>query len=194
MAVREIIVDWSLTSGSGHVSVFYFDASVAVLTQRNLLNTFLTQVKAFQSTGTVFTIRTSGKDLDETNGTMVAAWVESTAYNGAGAAGTVPVPDAVQALVQWRTQTIAAGRFLRGRQFLPGIGIGHAVGGNLLATTAVAIGNAGTTLAGSAAKLSVWHRPVKDPITHVITRVGSQALVTGASCWGEFAVLRRRRG
>lgn len=185
--VREILVDWTLVSGSGHVSVYYFDATVAVATQRNFLNTFCTQVKAFQSTGTVFVIRTTGRELDVTTGTLTGAWTESTVYNGAGGAGSVPVPDASQALVQWRTNTIVAGRFLRGRTFIPGLGIGHAVGGNVLGTTATAIANAGQTLAASAAVLQVWHRPIAGS-------GGSAAPVTTASCWSEFAVLRRRRG
>lgn len=185
--VREITTSWTLPSGAGHVAVMYFDAAVSAATSRNFLNTFWVQLKAFQSTGTAFLINTTGRTMDAASGTLTGAWVETTPYTGVGAAGSVSVPDATQALIQWRTTTIVAGRFLRGRQYIPGLGIGHTSGGNVLPATVTAITNSGNTLAASGAGLQVWHRPVAGS-------GGSMAAVTGATTWSEFAVLRRRRG
>jgi len=183
---REIITRWTLPSGSGHVSVMYFDAAGSVATQRTNLHTFWTAVKAFQSTSTIYVIDTAGRELDWQTGVLTGAWSEASVKNGAGGAGSVSVPDADQALLQWRTSTIVNGRFLRGRTFIPGLGIGHTTGGNILGTTATSLVNAGAALIGSTTPLSIWHRPVAGS--------GGQSIAASTvTCWSEFAVLRRRR-
>jgi len=165
----------------------YFDASVAVASQRTALHTFWTSVKAVQSTGTVYTISTAGRELDDATGALTGAWSEASVKNGAGGSGSVPVPDSDQALIQWRTVSIVNGRFLRGRTFVPGLGIGQTAGGNVLGTAVTNIQTAANVLIASAAALEVWHRPIAGS-------GGSSDAVSTATVWTEFATLRRRRG
>jgi hypothetical protein len=187
VAIREITTEWTLPSGSGHLSVMYFDAGVAVAAQRTALHTFWTSVKALQSTTTVYNISGAGRELDEASGLLTGSWTESSVKNGAGGSGSVSVPDAVQALIQWRTVTITNGRFLRGRTFVPGLGIGQTSGGNVIGTAVTTLQTAANALIASGAALDVWHRPVAGS-------GGAKDAVSTASIWTEFAVLRRRRG
>jgi len=125
--------------------------------------------------------------LDETTGTLTGSWTDGTAQAGTGTNTGTPVPDASQALVQWRTVTITNGRFLRGRTFIPSVALSQVVGGNLQAPAVTVIQNAANALIASGAGLVVWHRPIAGS-------GGSHDAVSTASVWTEFAVLRRRRG
>jgi hypothetical protein len=187
VTIREIVTDWTLPSGAGHVSVMYFDTTPTVVSQRAFVNNFWNSVRALQSTTTIYRIREAGRELDSATGALTGAWTEGTVFNQAGSAGTTPVPDATQALVQWRTATIVNGRFLRGRTFIPGLGSGQMQGGNVIGSAVTAINAAATALVSSSAVLSVWHRPIAGS-------GGSQVPATAATVWTEFAVLRRRRG
>jgi len=183
--LREILVDWSLPGGNA-VSVFWFDNTTAVATQRTALHAFLTATKAYQATSGSYAIQTAGREVDETTGQLVNSWTEASSKTGTGTGGATQLADATQILVQWRTSTILGSRFVRGRTFLPGISTPQLSNGNVIAATNAAIAAAGATLAGSGAGLVVWHRPVS-------SSGGFAATVTGCTVWGEFAVLRRRR-
>jgi hypothetical protein len=165
----------------------YFDATPTVISQRAFLNNFWNSVRATQSNLVIYRIREAGRELDATTGALTGAWTDPVVFNQAGTSGTTPLPDAVQALVQWRTATIVGGRFLRGRTYIPGLGQGQTTGGNLVGSAVTTITAAAAALRASSAVLSVWHRPVSGS-------GGSQVPVTAESVWNEFAVLRRRRG
>lgn len=186
MTVREIVTDWVTPAGTGMATVMYFAPSTTVTIQRSFLNTFWNSIRGLQSTGTTFTIRTTGRELDETTGALTGAWSEPTVFVASGAGGSIPVPDATQALIQWRTGVIVGSRFVRGRTFLPGLASGNLQGGNLIPSGASVILAAATALAASSADLRVWHRPISGS-------GGSSQKVTSATVWNEFAVLRRRR-
>lgn len=186
-SVREILTTWTLPSGGSHKSVMYFDTVPAIAVQRAALNTFWNSIRVLQSTGTVYRIDEVGRELDTATGVLTGAWAEGTVYNQAGSSGSVPVPDAAMMLIQWRTGNITNGRFVRGRTFVPGLGIGQTTGGNVIPSAITTANAAATALIGSAAKLYVWHRPVAGS-------GGGNVLVTQATIWSEFAVLRRRRG
>ena len=185
--LREIITDWSLPSGAGHASVMYFDAAQPVADQRSQLNTFWTGVKAFQATTAVYVIRGAGREIESTTGALTGAWTHGTVYNGAGGAGTTPVPDASQALIQWHTPLIVNSRFLRGRTFVPALGSGHMSAGNVLPTTVTSLTTLASALAAATGQLRIWHRPVAGS-------GGADFAVSSVTVWSEFAVLRRRRG
>jgi len=187
MAVRQILTDWTTSSGAGKVSVMYFDAATAVATQRTALQAFWTATKAALDNATSYVIRTTGVDLDESTGQLVASWAETSAKTGTGAGVGDPVPDASMVLVRWKTSTILGSRFLQGRTFIPGLGAGNVTDGNLAPAAIAVIDPAAATLVGSAAALQVWHRPVSGS-------GGSAHSVTSGTCWTELAVLRRRRG
>lgn len=185
--VREILVDWTTPAGGGQVSVFHFIEATAVAAQRAALNTFLQSVDNNCSTSTTWSIRSAGRDVDTATGALTASWGDSTAYTAPGGITGSPVADATQALLRWNTGRVVAGRFLRGRTYIPGISSGSLNSGNLLAATQTALATAGQALVTAGVQLAVWHRPKAG--------VGGEAwAVQTASCWQEFAVLRRRRG
>nr|CRY96843.1 hypothetical protein [uncultured prokaryote] len=183
--IREILVDWALPGGNA-VSVFWFDAGVAVATQRTALHAFLTGTKAFQATSGSYAIQTAGREVDENTGALTGAWNEASSKTGTGTGGATQLADSSQILVQWRCSVIHNGRFVRGRTFLPGISSPQLSNGNVLAASVASIAALGVTLAGSGAGLQVWSRPVSGA-------GGLASDVTGATVWNEFAVLRQRR-
>jgi len=184
---REIEVQWTTSNGPGKVSVLYFNAAVAVATQRTHLHTWLTNMMGALDTGTSYIISTSGREWDTATGALTGAWSEATTKVGAGTVGGEPVPDAIQMLYRWRTGTIVNGRFLAGRTFIPGCARINDLDGNLDNALAAGLESAGQTFASSAATPVVWHRPVSGS-------GGSEAQFQTCSVWREFAVLRRRRG
>lgn len=183
---REILVDWTTVNGAGKVSVFYFIQATAVASQRDELATFLGSIDGALSTGTSWSIRTTGRDLISASGGLEDAWTDPTVYVGAGSGGSVPVADSTQGLIRWHTDHIVGSRFLQGRTYIPGVASGSLSGGNLLAATATAWQVAGQALIDAGVQLAVWHRPVAG--------AGGEAWAADVcSVNSEFAVLRRRR-
>lgn len=185
--VREILVDWTTPAGGGQVSVFHFIEATAVASQRAALSTFLNSIDNNCTTSTSWSIRQSGRDVDTATGALVASWGDSTSYTAPGSIAGSPVADATQGLIRWNTGRVVAGRFLRGRTYIPGISSASIANGNLLSTTQTAFATAGAALVTAGVQLAVWHRPKAGS--------GGEAwAVQTASAWQEFAVLRRRRG
>lgn len=185
--IREITTIWGLPSGTGHVSVMYFSTTPTIASQRTALQAFWTTIGPSLASTVGWTVATTGRELDAQTGVLTGAWSENTAKAGFGTGGSVPIPDAAMLLIQWRTGTIVNGRFLRGRTFIPGASTGAVVGGNVTPAVTTAMVNAGSTLAGSAADLLVWHRPIAGS-------GGTGVTVTSVTAWSEYAVLRKRRG
>jgi hypothetical protein len=185
--VREIIVDWTTQNGSGKASVFYFIEGTPVADQRLSLSACLANIDGGLDNSTVWTIRTTGRELDTATGALTGAWTEATSRTGTGGVSGEPVPDAVQVLFQWHTGEIVNGRFLRGRTFIPGLAAANVVNGNLSAGIVTLFEGYGDTLIATADQLAVWHRPVAGA-------GGSAEAVSDCTVWPELAVLRRRRG
>lgn len=183
---REILVDWTTDAGGGQLSVFHFDSTGPVATQRTDLNTFLGSVDDILDSGTTWTIRTTGRELDDATGALTGIWSETTPYTGTGGTVGNQAPDAAQALVRWDTGVIVSGRVLKGRTFLPGVGSAQIVQGNLQASAVATLVAAAGVLAAAGSQLSIWHRPVGGA-------GGVRADVVAGSAWNEVAVLRRRR-
>lgn len=184
---REILVDWTAPSGGGKLSVFYFSEGGSVVDQRSALATFLAAIEPYQTTNTTWRIRTEGRELDSNTGTLTGLWTHNVNHTGTGDSTTASVADTSQLLVRWITATIIDGRLVKGRTFIPGIQSQYINLGNVAAGVQTAVGTAANTFAGSTGAPVIWHRPKNGA-------GGSNAGVTGASVWSEFAVLRRRRG
>lgn len=183
---REIIVDWTTASGIGKASVMFFDPAGAIASQRAAISVFLGAVDGSLDNSVTWTVRNTGRELDDSTGVLTGAWTASGTVTGTGNNATEPVADATQVLFQWHTGVIVGGRFLRGRTFIPGLTSSLVVNGNLNSSQAAAFQTMGETFADDAAGFGVWHRPVS----------GSGGLFASAeSCtvWSELAVLRRRR-
>jgi len=185
--IREILVDWSTPAGGGFRSVTYWDTTQSIATQRAALGTLLGTVDNQLDSNTLWTVETTGKEIDDGTGTLVNIWSETTAQTGAGATAGQCVPDAAMILLRWNTSTIRGGRFVKGRTYIPGLSTANVLDGNLATATVSALNTAVSTFVSSATSFGVWSRP--DGAT-----AGLICDVTTASVWSEFAVLRRRRG
>ena len=183
---REIVVDWTTSAGGGFVSVFFFNEAVDVVDQRDRLALFLTPMRNNLSAGTTFTIRTTGRELDDATGTLTGVWNDPRVLTNVGAGTGQPVADTTQILCRWGTNTIVNGRFLKGRTFIPGMVAGSLQNGNISPT---ALGNMNAAVAfliDPTDGFGVWHRPV-------LGAGGVFQLAISSSVWSELAVLRRRR-
>lgn len=185
--MREIIVDWDSPGSAGKVSVFHFGDIPSVASQRLALSDFLTDVATVITDVTSYAIRTEGREFDPETGTLTGTWTENTSYAASGGATSEPVADATQVLVRWQTNRIRNGRYVRGRTFIPGLGVDKLLGGNIASGTRTVIGNAATDLANAGVELQVWSRPQGSTL-------GVGSAVLAGSVWAEASVLRRRRG
>lgn len=185
--MREILTEWRTDAGSDGRTVMYFDDTVAVATQRAALGAFWAAIDNLCAGTTQWTVATSGRDVNATDGSLAGAWSDSTPFTGAGGGAGDQSGDALQALVRWQTGQIRNGRFVQGRTFIPGLASTVIVDGNLSAA-GITLGNAAaSTLAASAAGMVIFHRPSG-------SNPGTEDPVTSGSMWNELAVLRRRRG
>lgn len=187
MAVlREIITDWA-GNGVQSNTVMFFRADQPVADQRTALKAYWDGVKTVVSNQYSFTIRQEGRELNDGDGSLSGAWAVGTSLAGTGTDNSQPVPEAAQALCRWATGVVVAGRFLKGRTYIPGIAQGYSQQGQVLATARTAIKTAGDNLAASATGFVIWHRPAPGGDN------GQSAAVTSSSVWQEWAVQRRRR-
>lgn len=182
----EVLVDWTTASGGGKVSVLYV-ADTTTEAFRGRLGTFLSGINSRLHTTTKWSIRGSGRKIDSATGTLLGEWIGSAAITGTGTGTGEPLPDACQALIRWNTGVVVAGRFARGRTFIPGLTTAGTTGGNLTPAVQSAIQTGATTLLAGGPSLLVWHRPVGGA-------GGTNNAVTSSTVWNELAVLRRRRG
>lgn len=192
--IREILVDWNLPSGTNHKTVMYFAAAPTPTSQRLAMSVFLTSLQASLVNTVSWTIQTAGRELESTDGSLVGAWTEATNRTGTGTVPTEQVADATQVLYQWLTGQIADGRFVRGRQFFPGLASSNLQDGNLVPGVRTGLKAYGTTFLAASVGFGVWHRPKKAGTPPVLVRPGQLMLASSAEVWTELAVLRRRRG
>jgi len=167
--------------------VMMYDLAGDVAIQRAELGTFLGAVDAFLDSNAVWTVETSGRELDDTTGTLTGVWSNATAQTGAGATAGQCVPDSAQVLLRWFTDAIVGGTFLRGRTYIPGLSTANILDGNLAVATVTGIQTAINNFMTATETFGIWHRPVGGA-------GGAFELVSTGSVWSEFAVLRRRRG
>jgi len=192
--IREITTEWTMASGGGKLSVMYFLEGIAVTSQRDALSLFWTAIKASLDNTVAYAISTSGREIDDATGNLVSAWSDSRSKTGVGSGSTEQVADATQGLITWRSEDVVNNRFVKGRTFVPGLSIAALSNGNMGSSTISTFQTAANALIAAGAGLAIWARPLKDPITHVITRPGSIHTATTAAVPTELAVLRRRRG
>lgn len=183
---REILVEWVAPGGTGFRTVTYWDPNSLVADQRAALGTLLGAIDFYLDNGVTWLVQTSGRTLADDTGTLTGSWTENTTQAGTGAATGDTVPDAAQMLLRWNGSDIVDGRFIRGRNFLPGVSTQYVTEGNVNAAARTAISGFVSTFASANKGFGIWHRP----------KNGSGGLfsdVSGGSVWQEFAVLRRRR-
>jgi len=184
---REILVDWTTPAGTGFRTVTYWAESEPVAVQRANLGALLGTIDNLLDSNTVWTVETSGREMDSTTGTLTGVWSEATAQTGAGTVAGQCVPDAAQILLRWNTNSIINGRFLKGHSYVPGLSTASVTDGNLAAAAVTAFQGAVNTFVAGLDGFGVWHRPTGGA-------GGSFQLAQTGTVWNEFAVLRQRRG
>lgn len=182
----EVITEWSTAGSPGGLSVMYFDELATISTIRTNLGTLWGSIDNQLTTSTTWTVRTSGRVLNPANGQLTGDWSDATVYTGSGGLGGSGVANATQILLRWRTSTIANGRRILGRTFVPGMGAGLLANGEIAETSRAAMAAAADAFQTGMTSFVIWSRPQTG-------RAGQTATVTGADCWGELATQRRRR-
>lgn len=183
----EVLTNWATPSGGGKYSVMYFDESNALTDIRSELKSMWDAMASVLDTETVYTVRTTGRIIDEVTGALTGEWSEPTLKTGAGLASGQPLADATQALIRWNTGVVVGGRFLKGRTFVPGLSSTTSNNGNVSPAAITALQTGAAFMGPAGAQLGVWHRPKGGT-------GGALHPITSSSVWTEFAVLRRRRG
>ena len=134
--------------------------------------------------GAQSTVLTDVELVDPATGQITAVFSTPGAVNVFAGTGDA-LPWATQGLLRWRTGDFIGGREIRGRTFLPGMRETDSVGGVPTLVWSTAVQEAADDLlvaAAPAGGMSVYSP------TH-----GQSSLVTNASPWGRWAVLRSRR-
>jgi len=182
--VLQLMVNWTGPGKSPKVSVLNYSVTEDIPGKVTALRAFLTSYAAWMDTSYRADIDPEYRVLNTVTGGLEE--VGTIASPGASIVGTVnsePVADIAQILVQWRTQTIVSGRFLRGRTFLPGFAQDFAALGNPTASACNSIAASAMTLLATGDGPAVWSR-----------RHGVATLALSATVWTEFAAQRNRRG
>jgi len=121
--------------------------------------------------------------IDDTDGSLVGVDTIAGGNSGTGESADDPAPYATQGLMQLFTGTVAGGRLLKGRTYIPGVTEASNTDGRPKDTYLTDIVAAYNALAAvTDAELLVWSR-----------KNGLSAPVTGAAAWTQWAVLRSRR-
>lgn len=191
--MREIIVDWTVTGAAPANTITYWDDLTAVSAQRIALDAYLRLLLPRLASVATYTVRTEGRTMDPTTGTLTGFWSEPTPQTGVGTGLGATGADATQVIAGWLTETVVAGRRVQGRSFIPGLIQTTISNGNLGTAARATFLDAGNTLVASAAGFSVWSRP-KDPTdADPAGRPGVLVPVTSAKVPTMLGVQRRRR-
>ena len=184
--INELVVNWVTAHGGGFKSIIYMNGAGVVNDQRQALHDMLVAVRGQLSNDTVFFQDQTGRVIDAETGTLVGAWNDVEAFGNGGNGGVSPVADTTQVLIRWQTGGISNGRFVKGRQFIPGLVTTGLSGGNLSPTAQGVFGPAASALVAADVGMGVWHRPGP-------SGGGAWYEASAATVWNELAVLRRRR-
>lgn len=181
----------TFTGGSGvpWLATHYFrEAGGTAQQAATAVGTFWGAVDAFINSGTDWTTEADVSLIDDATGQLTGVQ-STTPVTGTGGSAVERLPQQDQILVRWRTGSTVNGRELRGRTFIPGVIEDTNDAGDVLAATRATILTAAQALITDAnSVLLTWHRPTSPGAAD-----GSEAIVTTASVWQRFAVLRSRR-
>lgn len=173
-------VNW--TGLNNGFSVLHFgDAAGNGQVAADAVEDWLDGIRTQMATVQNMVVDTEVEEVDPATGQVTGVESVTTILKTGQQAGE-PVPQVAQALVRWRTGQYVAGREIRGRTFIPGLGRGTiTIGGELTGVASLALQNASTAFV-AASGIGVWS-PAR----------ATFQLATVASVWNEFAVMRSRR-
>lgn len=154
--MRRVPVSWTTGIGGTGLSVFYTLDPVDVTTE---LGTFFNAIKAVFPTVVTWQIPSSGDMLDAETGILSGGWSGGTAATIAATGGAGVYVAGTGAMVRWNTNSVLAGRRLRGRTFLcPLLSSAFDANGTLNDANVTTMQTAANTLV-AAGKIRIWSRP-----------------------------------
>ena len=113
--MRRLRVTWDGLGGLPGLSTFYYGvASPNVSDTVALFNA----VKAFVPPGIVWTIPSSGDELDSATGTLTGGWVGTGGATVTATGGGTQYAAGTGAIMNWETGVVHNGRRIKGRTFL----------------------------------------------------------------------------
>jgi hypothetical protein len=172
-------------TGSPYVSTQYFTGSTNAdaANAASAVGAFFNSIKTRWPNALAYNVEPFVDVINDATGALTAVVNIGGGVSGVGSSGQVALPWATQGLLRFNTGTVVGGRLLRGRMFVPGPTEADSDVGVPLAAYITALNTAYTALTTALPNtLRVWSR------TH-----GTSALVTGASPWSQWAVMRSRR-
>jgi hypothetical protein len=171
----------------GGVSTFYFDyAASGAQTAADAAFWLMQQFSALMSNRYTFTEDAIVSQVVAETGDVFGVSPISP-LSESGDSSTEEVPQAAQALVQWRTGVYHNSREVRGRTFIPGILQTYCTDGQLDAGIVAGYADElNTFITSKGAVPVIWHRPKPG-------EDGAMFAISSGALWPEFATLRRRR-
>ena len=172
-------------AGSPWYTNFYFRSVPGSDTPQNWADAVIDYwnvLDGLTSNGVTFAVQPDVAVIDEATGQQTSAY-QVTGANIVSIGGTEPLPAATQGLVRWETQTFVSGRRLRGRSFMPWVP--ESFSSNGVPDTSyrnVLDGAAEALIADADSELRIYS-----------PTGATSGLVTSASVWTKWAVLRSRR-
>lgn len=178
----KMVVEYSGLEGlPGTNTLFGDEGDIAVSEMRSQINTFYSAwASSYMTNQVTITIPNSGDIIDSGDGSLIGVWTDGSPITVVGGSSGVWLPPATQALVQFKTSLVVAGRKLRGHIFLPGCL-------SLVMTNGKP--NASLVSAMSAAAQTCF----ADGFCVFSPTHNTWSSITSATVWNEFAVLRSRR-
>lgn len=183
MRVRTV---WLGVAGAPYYSNHYFTDDALSTTAQDAVDAvdaFWTSIAGVIANTATYTVEGAVARIDDATGTLLGTW-GVTSGTGTGTGSGELLPRSTQALVRWMTSSVVAGRTLRGRTFIPAMLENfNDSGGNPVSSVVSGLNTAAAALiADSGNELRVWSR------TH-----GTSDVVTSATAWTQWAILRSRR-
>jgi hypothetical protein len=192
----DVILTGTGVTGGGVNQLFFgnlfADAAACVAAAQDFWDELAKQM----SNGVTYRIEDSVANIDQTDGSLTSVHAVTNEPAKLGLLTGTPMSRATQGLIQWKTNSVARNRLVRGRTFIPGptedANFPPGVPGGTFLTNALAAAN--LLLNDATANFVIWNRPLmsegEDP---VLLEPGTTATVTSASIWDQWAVLRSRR-
>lgn len=192
MAIHRVTSVWSGFTGAPGYTNFYFvgDAETGGIAANFAVRQFWQELEARIPSGVTVTTEAEHANIDESTGTVTSYYTPehegSMATNGSSSGG---YSSATGAVVGWNTDTVRAGRRVRGRTFIVPLGGGaYDTGGSLTSIVQGIIQTAANNLLSNTGSnnMVVWARPINGA-------GGVAAPIVSARVPDLAAVLRSRR-
>lgn len=169
--------------GTPYLSTMFFDAPDLTTADdaQSAVHDFWDGLKGLISAGLTMLVLPEVDLVDPATGNVLET--SSTPTTLITSTGNATLPAATQGLIRWRTGVFVAGREVRGRTFVPRLANDAQLNG-VPSTAFITAGNTegAQLIAAPGPNFCVWSRST-----------GTVAVVSSASTWNQFAVLRSRR-